>query len=333
MDNSAVLPVKAAVWSDCAELSKARLSALVVATTFVGYFLAYRGSLDFWNLFWAVTGTALAAAGANSFNQWYEVALDANMKRTCSRPLPAGRVSPYFAFAWALSCSMAGVLSLAFWVNPLTAALALANILIYVLVYTPLKTRSSLCTLVGAICGAIPPIMGWTAATGQIDSGAWILGAVLFVWQIPHFLALAWLYRDDYERGGFKMLPIIDPNGQMTCLVILLYCFALIPVGASSTLAGITGFYSLIGSVLAGGYFLYLGFKLYGNRSRENARTVFFASLIYLPLVMGLMIADRGATNALAVSYETEETDGMEIANGDIVYNRVRANIGEQFPD
>lgn len=274
------------------ELGKMRLSILVVTTTLTGYILACRVSIDGWRLFWTLAGTACAALGANSFNQWWEVRRDARMERTRNRPLPTGRLTPSQALIWSTSISFTGVLLLASQVNEITALLALANILLYVLVYTPLKPISSINTLAGAICGAIPPMMGWTAVTGQLGYGAWLLGATLFIWQIPHFLSLAWLHRDDYARGGFRMLPHFDPNGQITCQIIALYSLSLLPLGLAYYLGGLTGFPFLFGSLLLGGAFFKKCYQLYFERNEIQARQVFLASLIYLPLLMTLLIAD-----------------------------------------
>ena len=197
------------------ELGKARLSTLVVATTAVGFAVA-PGRFDALLFAWTLLGTTLAALGANSLNQWAERERDALMERTRTRPLPSGRLAAREALAAGVLESLGGVALLAALVNLLTALLAAFVILLYVLVYTPMKSRSHLNTLVGAVCGAIPPMMGWTAVTGALDPGAYILAAVLFVWQIPHFLALAWLYREDYQRGGYKMLPHSDPSGRLT---------------------------------------------------------------------------------------------------------------------
>ena len=188
-----------------------------------------------------------------------------------------------------------GVTLLAAMVNFLTAGLCLLTILIYLLAYTPLKTRSTLNTLVGGVVGALPPMMGWAAATGSLDAGAWVLGAVLFVWQIPHFLALAWMYRDDYERGGYRMLPSIDPDGGITCRAILLWCLALLPVTLAASWIGITGYIHAVGAVLLGGWMLRLAFALDRRRHVADARRLFIASVLYLPLLMGLMLLDHGS--------------------------------------
>ncbi|MCH7471943.1 protoheme IX farnesyltransferase [bacterium] len=278
-------------------LAKARLSALVVMTTLAGFLLASEGAAGhagWWRLIWTLIGTALAAGGANALNQWMERRVDARMERTRGRPLPAGQLSPQQALRWAVTVSLAGVLILALFVNLLTASLALFVILLYLLVYTPLKARSPLCTIVGAVCGAVPPMMGFTAVTGQLSPGAWILGAILFIWQIPHFLSLAILYRDDYARGGLRMLPVVEHSCRSTCRMIVLYSLALIPAGLALTLSGHAGWIYAVGSIVLGSAMVAGALNLYFQRTRHNARRLFFASLAYLPLLLILMAANPG---------------------------------------
>jgi protoheme IX farnesyltransferase len=274
------------------ELSKARLGALVVLTALVGYALGARGHLEPWVGLAAVVGTALSAFGANILNQWWEVERDRLMHRTRSRPLPSGRVDRKVALVWGLVTAAAGLTILALGTNALTTGLSLFVILLYVLVYTPLKVRTPLNTVIGAVCGAIPPMMGWAAATGRLDTGAWILGGVLFVWQIPHFLALAWMYREDYERGGFRMLPTIDREGRLTGRLAFVYAAALLPITAALSAAGVTGATFLAASQVIGLAFLALGWVFLRDRSQQSARRLFLASILYLPLVLGLGVAD-----------------------------------------
>jgi protoheme IX farnesyltransferase len=276
------------------ELTKARLSALVLLTTAVGFILASMAQIEWLGLMWTLLGTALAAGCANALNQAVEVDRDRRMLRTRRRPLPTGAISLRHSVIAAGLMGIAGVGVLALCVNFAAAGLALATILIYVLIYTPLKTRSTLNTLVGAVCGAIPPMIGWVAATGSIDHGAGLLGGILFVWQIPHFLALAWLYRDDYARGGFVMLPVIDRNGRLTCRVIVLSALLLVPLGLLMALLNLAGSLYAIGSLALSLWMLGLCARLYFRRSDSNARGVFLASITYLPLLMCLMVLDRG---------------------------------------
>lgn len=286
------------------ELTKARLTGLVALTTAAGFLLASQGAWDLWTLLWTVVGTGLAGGGSNGLNQWRESNLDGRMDRTRTRPLPSGRISPRHALAFSLLLSALGVAVLASFVNALTAVLGAITVLLYVLVYTPLKTRTSLCTLVGAVCGAIPPMMGWTGAVGRLESGAWILAAILFAWQIPHFLALAWLYRTDYLRGGFRMLPLADRGGALTCHAVVLYCAALLPMALGLSMVGVTGWVFAIGSVALGGTFLSLGLRLYRRRNDREARRLFLGSLAYLSLLMALMVVDRLAPGLAEVEAE-----------------------------
>lgn len=275
------------------ELAKARLGTLVVVTTAVGFALGSAGPFDWARFIWTLLGTGLTAFGANILNQWMEAERDARMERTRVRPLPSGRVRSDVAFLLGVLSVVWGLLFLAAFANLLTAGLALLTELIYLGLYTPMKVRSPLCTLVGAICGAIPPLMGWTAATGGLHLGGWVLGAILFVWQIPHFLALAWLYRDDYERGGYRMLPVIDRSGRMTSLMAVLYSLALVPLGFAAMLAGMTGWVAAIGAIVLGAGLFWNGLHLRQERTALSARRLFLASLIYLPLLLGLLVADN----------------------------------------
>jgi heme o synthase len=276
------------------ELTKARLVTLVLVTTAVGFVLASRPAFAWAGFAWTLLGTALAAAGVMSLNQAIEWRRDALMERTRTRPVPSGAVSPRQAAWFGSTIAGIGLVTLALRVNPLTALLGLAVVVLYVAVYTPLKTRSTLCTLAGAVCGAIPPMMGWSGAAGRLEFGAWILAFLLFVWQIPHFLALAWLYREDYVRGGFRMLPLVDPSGAITARVAVLYCVALLPVGYIATMAGMSGWIATFGALVCGGGLLLLGAQLERTRSNASARRLFLATLAYLPLLLALLVLDRG---------------------------------------
>jgi protoheme IX farnesyltransferase len=278
------------------QLAKARLSALVLLTTAVGFVMGTTGtgSIDWIRLLLTVGGTALAAGAANAFNQVAEMHRDALMHRTRTRPLPAGAIGPRHAVIFALLSAGAGLVILAVAVNLAAAGLALATICIYIGLYTPLKTRSTINTLVGAVCGAIPPMIGWVAATGSLEPGAWILGALLFVWQIPHFFALAWLYREDYTRGGYAMLPVLDRTGWLTGQVVVLTSLSLLPLALAVTLAGLTGWVYAAGSIVLGLWILVFGARLYTQRTDACARRLFVASIVYLPVLLCLMVADRG---------------------------------------
>jgi protoheme IX farnesyltransferase len=276
------------------ELTKARLSAMVLLTAAVGFVLGSGDRIDWTKMLWSVIGTALAAGCASALNQIIEIARDRRMHRTQNRPLPSGAMSMQHSFIAAMLMGAAGLVVLAAGANLGAAWLALLTIVLYVVMYTPLKVRSTLNTIVGAVCGAIPPMIGWVAASGSIDRGAWILGAILFVWQIPHFLALAWLYREDYERGGFAMLPSIDRKGQITCEVIVITSLLLVPIGLLATILHVAGVVFAIGSLILGAAMVAIGIRLYLNRTAANARRMFLASIIYLPLLMGLLVLDRG---------------------------------------
>lgn len=274
------------------ELAKARLGALVILTTLVGYILAARGLGDPFTLLWTIIGTSLTAFGANILNQWWEVDRDRLMERTRSRPLPSGRISRNAALGLGLGSCVVGAAVLAAGVNLLTSGLSLSTIGLYLLVYTPLKVRSALNTVVGAVVGAIPPVMGWTAATGRIELGAWILFGILFVWQVPHFLALAWMYREDYARGGYRMLPSVDRDGTATGRTAFVWALALLPLAAALTIAGVTGSVFLVASLVLGGGFAWLGLRFACERTIPKARRLFLASVLYLPALLGLMVSD-----------------------------------------
>ncbi len=278
-------------------LTKARLSALVLVTTAVGFVLASPpapATLDWLRLLWTMLCTALCAGCASALNQLWEIGRDAKMHRTRNRPLPSRAMSPTHAFIAAIVMGYLGVAMLGLGANLFAAGLALLTIVLYALVYTPLKARSTVNTIVGAVCGAIPPMIGWVAAANQIDIGAWLLGAILFVWQIPHFFALAWLYRDDYQRGGFVMLPVLDHEGRITTRVVILTSLMLIPLGLLATLLDVAGVFAAAGSLLLGLAMLLLAVRLHLTRSDADARMLFLASITYLPLLLALMVVDRG---------------------------------------
>ena len=277
------------------ELTKARLSALVVLTTAVGYVVAVPvGTAIDWPRFVAtVVGTALAAACASALNQIVEARRDGLMERTRGRPVPSGSLSATHGLVFSLAIGYAGLLFLMLAVNVAAAMLALLTILVYILIYTPLKTRSAMNTLVGAVCGAIPPMIGWIAATGRLDAGAWVLAGVLFTWQLPHFFSLAWRYRDDYARGGFAMLSVRDKSGRLTGLVAITASAALVPIALGATWWGVTGWVYAVGSVILGAMLVFLAGALCLRRSDARARRLFLATLVYLPLLLCLMVIDR----------------------------------------
>ena len=279
-------------WHPFAELTKPRLTSLVLVTTALGYLLGAPGAIDWPRLLLAVVGTALVGGGANGLNQWWEVAHDARMRRTRGRPFPSGRVSPRAGLIFCAGITLLGLALLCALVNPLTSLLGAVSWAVYLFAYTPLKPRTTLNTLVGAVSGAVPPVMGWTAATGRLEAGAWVLFAVLFVWQIPHFLAIAWIHREDYENGGFRMLPVIDPAGAATFRIALVYCVALIPVTYTAALVGLGGWIYLAGATVLGLGITHAAFRLHRERTVAAARHLFFASLAYLPVLFLLMLLD-----------------------------------------
>ncbi|MGH7550633.1 MAG: heme o synthase [Gemmatimonadota bacterium] len=276
-------------------LIKARITALVLVTAATGYVLGAL-EIDLGILVSLLVGVGLASAGAAALNQVYERDADARMVRTASRPVPAGRISPARGLAAGLLLSAGGVAWLAIGINALTGFLALLTIVLYIAVYTPLKPRTSLNTLVGAIPGAIPPVIGWTAATGSVGLGGWALFSILFLWQLPHFLAIAWMFKDDYARGGFPMLPVVDPAGGSTGRQAALYALALIPVSLTPTLLGLTGGVYFFGALALGVVFLAFGLGMAMDRGRKGARRLLLASVTYLPILLALLVLDRVAT-------------------------------------
>jgi protoheme IX farnesyltransferase len=295
---AASLPIPAArrangSLADYLALTKPRLNFLVVATSAAGYYLGGPAHPDAVSMTQAVAGTALVAGGAAVLNQLYERETDALMRRTRHRPLPDGRVAPGDARTFGLALSLGGLLLLAVRANWLSAGLALVTLVVYLIVYTPMKRRTSLSTLVGAVPGALPALIGWTASHGSIALGGATLFAIVFLWQIPHFMAIAWMYREDYGKAGFPMLPVIDPEGRRAGRQAVVYAAALVPVSLMPTLAGIAGVV-YFGSALALGIgLLLLAARFAATRSDSAARALFFGSIIYLPLIWLVMIVDR----------------------------------------
>ena len=274
-------------------LTKVRITALVLVTTAAGFLLASSARLDPALLAWTLLGTGLAASGAAALNQFLEREADARMRRTAGRPIPAGRMTPARGLAVGIGLSVVGVAILVAFVNLLTGFLAFATVLLYVGVYTPLKRMTPLNTIIGAVPGAIPPVMGWTAVTGEAGLPAWVLFAILFLWQLPHFLAIAWIFRDDYRLGGFPMLPVLDPDGEATGRQVALYCAALVPVSLIPTFLGLAGPIYFFGALLLGLAFLGAGLMMAVRRRGKEARRVLLASVTYLPLLLALLVADR----------------------------------------
>jgi protoheme IX farnesyltransferase len=287
------LPAARSRANDFVALAKPRLNVLVVASSLAGYVMGGGDLSNAVRVVFTVVGTALVAGGASAFNQVIERGADSLMRRTRLRPVPDGRLQPAESLVFATALSVFGLLILAAGVNILSAAVALTTLLTYALIYTPLKRRSSLSTVVGAIPGALPPVIGWAAARDGLSQGAWVLFGIVFLWQLPHFLAIAWIYREDYARAGFPMLPVIEPDGRSTARQAVFYCSALLPVSLAPTLLGMTNTAYFAAALVLGLLFLGLTLKFARTRASADARRLFFGSIIYLPILWILMIAGR----------------------------------------
>ena len=276
-----------------AELTKARLVSLVLVTTAAGFVLGSAAGVQWGLLVWTLLGTGLVAGAANALNEILEAPRDARMRRTRGRPVPAGALGARHAFVTAVVLVYAGTVVLLLTAGPPVAGLALGTLAWYLLVYTPLKTRTTLNTLFGAVSGALPPLIGWVAAHPASWAGGWVLAGILFIWQVPHFLALAWMYREDYERGGFRMLPLIDPGGWLTARVALLTSLMLIPLGLVAVQIGLAGGVFAVGSIAMGLAFAWAALHFARRRNHATARRLFLASIAYLPLLLALLVLDR----------------------------------------
>jgi len=279
--------------SDFVALAKPRLNMLVVVSAVAGYVMASGDTGDVLRLLCMTIGTGLVAGGASGFNQILEREPDGLMQRTRLRPMPDGRLSVRDAILFAVVLTAAGLIILAVGANLLSAIVAFATLASYAVVYTPLKKRTSFATVVGAVPGALPPVIGWAAAAGTLSRGAWVLFGIVFLWQLPHFLAIAWMYREDYGRAGFPMLPVIDPDGRSTARQTVVYTAALLPVSLAPTLIGMTGTIYFAGALALTIGFLVLATRFGVTRRTSDARWLFFGSILYLPLLWILMIADR----------------------------------------
>jgi protoheme IX farnesyltransferase len=264
-----------------------------VLTSAAGFGLASRRGIDYLALVSALLGIALLSSGIATLNQYAERDLDGLMRRTAGRPLPSGKLAPWEALAFGAGLTIAAEVYLLLLVNPLSALLGLTVIAGYLFGYTPLKTRSSLSTVVGAFPGAVPPLIGWTAATGALSIEGWVLFAILFLWQFPHFLAIAWMYREDYSRAGILMLPVVEPDGRVTAQQIVLYTLMLIPVSLLPTVLGISGRFYFFGAIVLGLLFLYSSVRAAFSMSRQQAKQLLLASVLYLPLLFILMVVNK----------------------------------------
>ena len=287
------IPERHGFMSDFAELVKARLTLLVLLTTAVGYYLAAASPINPLGLFHAVFGTALAAAGAAALNQWWERRLDALMLRTRSRPIPAGRMSPRDALVLGCLLSIAGVVYLILACNRLSALFAAATIVIYILAYTPLKRVSTFNTLVGAIPGALPPVVGWAAASGNAGIGAWTLFAILFFWQLPHFFAIAWMYREDYARAGFEMISKDDKTGARSASQSVLFCILLLFISGGPAFLKIVSYNYLTIELILNGLFIAAAMRFLQTQQVADARRLFLTSIAYLPLLLGALVLTK----------------------------------------
>jgi protoheme IX farnesyltransferase len=279
--------------ADFVTLTKPRLNSLVLVTTATAYYLGGGERLSWWHLFHTMTGTALVAGGASALNQFLERHTDRLMRRTELRPLPDSRLHPQDALWFGVLLSSLGVAELSWFVNPLTAAIAALTLGSYVLVYTPLKLRTSLSTIVGAVPGALPAVIGWAAATNTLSLPGWVLFGIVFMWQMPHFLAIAWLFRDDYARAGIPLLPVIQPDGRTTGYQSVLYTAALVPISLLPTFVGLASAYYLVGALTLAAVLLVLSLEFASSRSRPSARRLFFGTILYLPLLWIVLLADH----------------------------------------
>jgi len=287
---------------DYAELGKLRVTSLIVMTAWCGYFFgAHQAGVSWisWGLFHSLFGIGLVSSGTAALNEVMERDVDAHMRRTAQRPLPAGRMSLFHATAIGLLTAIGGSIYLAVFTNPLTGLLTLLTSVVYLAAYTPLKRISPICTFVGAFPGAMPGVLGWTAARGKLEWGTLVLFAILFVWQFPHFFSIAWLYREDYANGGVKMLPVVEDDGRSTARRILIYSIALIPISVLPSFMGMAGKIYLVGAVVLGFALLYFGIRLAFLKmplasapSKMRARHVLQATVVYLPLLFMLMMTN-----------------------------------------
>ncbi len=276
-----------------ADLVKARLTLLVLLTTLVGFYMGWQGGMNYLLMFHTLLGTALVASGAAALNQLLEREHDAKMRRTANRPLPSGRLQPVTVMLFGGVCSLVGLVYLALLVNPLTSVLGAVSSVSYLFIYTPLKRLTWLNTAVGAVPGALPPLMGWVAARGELDGGGWVLFAILAFWQIPHFFAIAWIYRDEYAKAGFQMLPNVDPDGSRTAQQSVSHTLGLLPISLCPFLLKLAGPVYLVTATLLSIAYLWCAIRFAKRLDIPSAKKLFFASIIYLPLLLIALVADK----------------------------------------
>ena len=289
----AALPAVSSVLRDYLELTKPSVVWLIVMSTAVGFYLGSSGPFSLVLFAHTLLATALLAGGTGALNQWAERDVDARMRRTEQRPLPAGRLRSHPALGFGIAITLAGAAYLALAVNLLSAGLGLLTTACYLFLYTPLKTKTPFSTFVGSFPGAMPPLIGWTAARNDLSIEGWVLFAMLFLWQFPHFYSIAWMYRDDYARAGIKMLPVVEPDGISTGRQIVCYAAVLVPVSLAPVLLGMAGTAYLVGAVLCGLGYLYFGVLAARVKTTMQARRLLQASVIYLPLIYSLLVLDK----------------------------------------
>ncbi len=289
------MSARPSAWSDYVQLAKPRLNFLIVVSTLVGYVVGMAADSLWSVLVHTIVGTTLVAFGSSALNQVWEKDTDKLMHRTRTRPLPDARVAPRAATVFGAVLSVTGLAELWSFATPLAAVVAFATLLSYVVWYTPLKLRTSLSTIVGAVPGALPPLIGWAAATNSLSLPGWVLFGIMFFWQMPHFLAIAWMYRDDYARAGMPLLPVIEPDGRSTGRQAVLYAAATIPVSLLPTLIGLAGPRYLVAALVLGVIVLWLSVEFAATRTHATARRLFFATIIYLPLLWTALVADHAA--------------------------------------
>jgi len=275
------------------ELTKPRIAFMLVLTSAAGFYLGTTGPFDFPLFFNAMIGIGILAFGVATLNQYIERDTDALMDRTKDRPIPSQRLTPAEGLVFGVTQCLVAEIYLYFLVNPLTATLGLSVIVGYVFLYTPLKTKTSASTAIGAIPGAMPPLMGWTASAGEMTVGAWALFLLLFLWQFPHFLAIAWMYREQYAKAGILMLPVVEPSGRITARQIVLFSIMLVPVSLAPFFLGFAGVAYLVGAILLGLWFLYQSIRTARAKTTTEARRLLMVSVVYLPLIFGLLVIDH----------------------------------------
>ena len=282
---------------DYIELTKPRITWLILMSTGIGYFFGLPShawkDINWMLLLHTIMGTGLIASGTAALNQWYERGADLKMNRTSGRPLPSGRLNAGRALAFGVVLAVAGFMELWLGVNLLSGLIGAFTLASYLFLYTPLKQRTWWSTTVGAVPGAMPPMIGFAAAAGTITAEAWVLGAILFLWQFPHFYSIAWMYKDDYARAGIQMLPVVEPDCRSTARQIVIYGLTLIPVSMVPSMLGMTGRIYFIGALILGLVYLYSGIRVALDRTLARARAVLLTSVLYLPLIYSLMLLDR----------------------------------------